>query len=51
MIDQGYLPEGSETTVLYKPTGQGAEAGVAERLARIDQVLGKPPRQEEEPDR
>ena len=51
VIDQGYLPEGSETTVLYKPTVQGAEARAAERLARIDQVLGKPPRQEEEPDR
>ncbi len=44
VISQGYLPEGSDDTVLYRPTEQGAEAAAAERLSRIDEVLGKPPR-------
>ena len=48
MIEQSYLPEGSEATVLYRPTEQGAEAEAAERLSQIDEVLGKPPRDEQD---
>jgi putative ATPase len=51
VISQGYLPEGSDDTVLYRPTDQGAEAAAAERLSRIDEVLGKPPRHDPGVDR
>jgi putative ATPase len=41
---QHYLPAGSEDMVVYVPRELGAERELAERLARIDRILGKPRR-------
>ena len=44
VVAQHYLPEGLEAVSLYRPKPVGDEAVLAERLARIDAILGKPSR-------
>ncbi len=44
VMPQPYLPPGAEDLVLYEPKALGAERELVERLARIDRILGKPPR-------
>ncbi|MXZ68964.1 MAG: replication-associated recombination protein A [Acidimicrobiia bacterium] len=44
LVRQAYLPEQIEGRVLYRPTRQGREAGIAERLEEWDSVLGRPTR-------
>ncbi|MGZ8772230.1 MAG: replication-associated recombination protein A [Acidimicrobiia bacterium] len=44
IVRQQYLPEAAEGTILFRPTGQGDEAELAERLKAYDEILGKPPR-------
>ncbi|MEN8040428.1 MAG: replication-associated recombination protein A [Actinomycetota bacterium] len=41
VVVQQYLPDGSEEITLFEPKHTGAEKDVAERLARIDRILGK----------
>jgi putative ATPase len=41
VVPQQYLPDGLESTVLYNPKQVGAERDVAERLQKIDRILGK----------
>jgi putative ATPase len=41
VVRQRYLPDDVEAEVLYRPTEQGREAGLKERLAWIDEVLGR----------
>ncbi|MGF1666096.1 MAG: replication-associated recombination protein A [Acidimicrobiia bacterium] len=41
VVRQRYLPDDVESEVLYRPTEQGREAGLKERLAWIDEVLGR----------
>ena len=38
---QQYLPDGAEDAILYMPTTHGAERELAQRLERIDRILGK----------
>lgn len=44
LAEQAYLPPEAEGMVFYRPTGQGAEAETARRLAEWDARLGRPPR-------
>ncbi len=44
VIPQQYLPTGLEGTILLHPKRVGDEADLTDRLARIDAILGKPPR-------
>ena len=44
IVRQRYLPEGLTVDPIYRPTSQGDEADVAERLAEWDQALGRPNR-------
>ncbi|MYF84957.1 MAG: replication-associated recombination protein A, partial [Acidimicrobiia bacterium] len=44
LVPQPYLPEQMEGRILYRPTRQGREAGVAERLEEWDRVMGRPRR-------
>ncbi len=46
VVPQQYLPDGIEGAVLFTPQHRGAEAGLADRLAKIDRILGKPERQQ-----
>ncbi|GMQ97528.1 MAG: replication-associated recombination protein A [Acidimicrobiia bacterium] len=39
--EQQYLPDGLEGTILYQPKRVGDETTLADRLARIDEILGK----------
>lgn len=41
IVDQQYFPDGVAPTVLYRPTGEGGESTVRERLAAADAVLGR----------
>jgi putative ATPase len=41
VVRQRYLPDDVAAEVLYRPTEQGREAGLKERLAWIDEVLGR----------
>ncbi|MFV1971104.1 MAG: replication-associated recombination protein A [Acidimicrobiia bacterium] len=41
VVPQQYLPDGHEDAVLYSPKQVGAERDVAERLQKIDKILGK----------
>ncbi|NHZ71289.1 MAG: replication-associated recombination protein A [Proteobacteria bacterium] len=41
VVSQQYLPDGLEGELLYHPKRVGAEADLADRLARIDDILGK----------
>jgi putative ATPase len=45
VVAQQYLPDGLERAVLYHPRRAGAEAELADRLAKIDAILGKRPRE------
>lgn len=47
VVPQQYLPDGLESTVLYNPKRVGAEVDLAERLTRIDEILGKGLRREQ----
>ncbi len=38
---QQYLPDGLEETILYRPKRVGDEKTLADRLSRIDEILGK----------
>ena len=44
ILPQQYLPDGAVGATVYVPGSHGAEAALAERLARIDRRLGKPER-------
>jgi putative ATPase len=44
VVAQQYLPDGLEDAVFYRPKRIGDEADLADRLARIDDILGKRPR-------
>ena len=39
---QSYLPDVLDGAVYYQPTDHGAEAGLTERLRRINELLGRP---------
>lgn len=41
VIKQQYLPDGQEDAILYQPKASGNEREIAERLAKIDAILGK----------
>ncbi|GMQ93136.1 MAG: AAA family ATPase [Acidimicrobiia bacterium] len=41
VVPQQYLPDGHEDAVLYRPKLIGTERDLAERLAKIDKILGK----------
>lgn len=41
IVAQQYLPDGAEDVIVYRPGTHGEESGLAERLARIDAILGK----------
>jgi putative ATPase len=45
LVPQDYLPEPLVGTVLFRPGSTGAEALLAERLAEIDERMGKKPRE------
>ena len=45
IVRQQYLPDGAADKVLFRPTLEGAEAELWERLKEIDEELGKPPRE------
>lgn len=44
VVEQQYLPDGLEGSIFYRPKPVGDEAGLAERLAKIDAILRKPQR-------
>ena len=44
IVRQDYLPEAATENILFRPTDQGDEAELAERLKDYDEILGKPPR-------
>lgn len=41
VVAQQYLPDGHEDSILYQPKPVGAERDLAERLQKIDEILGK----------
>ncbi len=41
VVAQRYFPDGVDPTPLYHPTEQGREAGLAERLAWLDEILDR----------
>ena len=43
VVPQQYLPDGMEGAVIYRPSRSGAEAEVADRLAEIDERMGRKP--------
>lgn len=45
VIQQQYLPDGLDKAILYQPRRVGDETELAERLERIDRILGKRPRE------
>ncbi len=49
VVPQQYLPGGAERAIVYRPKASGAERDLAERLARIDAILGKRERGSGEP--
>ncbi|MEN8239660.1 MAG: replication-associated recombination protein A, partial [Actinomycetota bacterium] len=48
VVPQQYLPDGLENAVLYRPKRVGSEEALADRLAKIDAILGKRPRTDDE---
>ncbi len=44
VMAQQYLPDGVEGAILYVPKALGAERDLADRLEKIDRILGKAPR-------
>ncbi|MDK1018920.1 MAG: replication-associated recombination protein A [Actinomycetota bacterium] len=44
VVPQQYLPDGHESLIVYRPRRVGDETEVAERVRRIDAILGKPER-------
>ncbi|KAA3636821.1 MAG: replication-associated recombination protein A [Armatimonadetes bacterium] len=44
VVEQTYLPESIEGATVYSPKRVGDEANLADRLAKIDRILGKPER-------
>ena len=44
VVHQQYLPDGLERVILYRPKHVGSEEELADRLTRIDAILGKRPR-------
>jgi putative ATPase len=47
VVRQQYLPDGLEQALLYRPGTTGAEGDLAERLTKIDAILGKRTRADE----
>jgi putative ATPase len=41
VVRQQYLPDGHTDALLYRPKASGTEREIAERLAKIDTILGK----------
>jgi putative ATPase len=41
VVPQQYLPDAADGTILFHPGEHGEESELAERLARIDRILGK----------
>ncbi len=46
VMPQQYLPDGAEDAIVFAPKAIGAERELAERLDRIDSILGKRAREE-----
>jgi putative ATPase len=44
VVAQQYMPDGLDGTILFRPKRVGDEVELADRLARIDTILGKPKR-------
>ncbi|MFH1330402.1 MAG: replication-associated recombination protein A [Actinomycetota bacterium] len=44
-VAQQYLPDAAVGRVLYRPGSEGEEAARAERLAEVDRLVGRPPRE------
>ncbi len=44
IVRQQYLPDGITEDIFFRPSGEGREAELAERLKEIDATLGKPRR-------
>lgn len=40
-VNQRYLPDGMDFEAIYRPTTQGREADIAERLAELDRRMGR----------
>jgi putative ATPase len=47
VVRQQYLPDGLEQALLYRPGTTGAEGDLADRLTKIDAILGKRTRADE----
>ncbi|MBM3695966.1 MAG: replication-associated recombination protein A, partial [Actinobacteria bacterium] len=45
VVAQQYLPDAAAGAVLYRPGREGDEAARAERLAALDRLVGRPPRE------
>jgi len=45
VVAQQYLPDAAAGAVLYRPGREGDEATRAERLAALDRLVGRPPRE------
>jgi putative ATPase len=45
VVAQQYMPDGLDGTILFRPKRVGGEVELADRLARIDTILGKPTRE------
>jgi putative ATPase len=45
VVAQQYFPDGVDPAVLFRPGELGDEASIKERLAAIDRVLGRSPRE------
>jgi putative ATPase len=45
VVQQQHLPDGVEDAILYRPKPIGDETLLAERLTKIDKILGKPQRE------
>ncbi len=46
VVAQQYLPDDAGSRILFRPTNQGREIEIAQRLAAWDEALGRPPRAE-----
>ncbi len=44
VVEQQYLPDGLEESLVYVPKPVGLESDLSDRLEKIDKILGKPPR-------
>jgi putative ATPase len=45
VVPQQYLPDGTEGSILYRPRRSGDEERLAERIAQVDEQMGRSPRE------